>query len=306
MARTGPYQAYLDGQPPRPRELYWSANDRTRPEGRERASANSHYLVYEEADVERLRLKPATRIIEHRRPADWNPDETIVRSERVPDEPGEVRRLQIIAAWDSWEAEREALFQSSGLDAANDVIDAASEVINAIEDAILQFEPLSVQGLLAKARWIADRPHVEFYLAPLFRDLRSAALARVPQPIGDDQTLLHAAAEFRRVDTLQIQLCAAYDCDCDDIPGFPETVEPWERTLQRIASTRAESWSGVVTKAEVMKFSTVWDNLDHTERLGDSLAEDILRLAGKTWDPRTSRQERFSPAALAANVTRAA
>ena len=290
-AREVPYQAYPDAVPPRPKALYWIGSDRVRPTGRERVpgSEGSWYYVYDADDIERMRDKPAMTTLEHRRPAPWDPNDTIVRKERVPDEVGEARRVEIIAAWDSWEVAQEAVIESTGLGAANDAVDAASEALNAIEDAILETTPRTVEGLLAKARWVADKPRSDLYLTPLFRDLCAALPSDMPGSLADDGALRDAVAQFREVDFRQLYLCSAYEADCDQIPGYEATEAPWRSALVEIADHPAQTWAGIVAKAEVIKTQSVWHDRDLSESIGDSIAEDVLRLAGRSWDPKLNR-----------------
>ena len=111
---------------------------------------------------------------------------------------------------------------------------------------------------------------------------------------GDDAgaRLLAIAAEFHRVDDLQMDLCARYHRDCEDIPGYAETEAPWRSALEGIADCPAPSWAGLATKAGVLKSRTVYADRMAFEDIADSLVEDILRLAGRTWDERSNRVPR--------------
>ena len=243
--------------------------------------------------------------MEHRRPAPWDPNDTIVRKERVPDGVGEARRVEIIAAWDAWEAAQDAVIESSGLNAANDAVDATSEAMNTIEDAILATSPHTIDGLLAKARWIADKPRSDLYLTPLFRDLCASLPSDMAGSLADDGELQDVVAQFRDIDFQQIYLCSTYDRDCDQIPGYEATEAPWRSALVQIADYPAQTWAGIVAKAEVIKTQSVWQDRDLSESIGDSIAEDVLRLAGRSWDPKLSRVGLALPI-VPADATRAA
>lgn len=184
-ASNAPRDAYFSVVPPRPRALYWSANDPTRPETRVQVpdARGSWHYVYDEVDVDRLRHRPATRVVEHRSPADWNSDDTVVRREIVPDDAGETRRSQIIVVYDGWEAEKAALRDSTGLTIANDLVEATAEVVNDLEDTILREVPNTLSGLQAKARWIARRPKPATLGIHLLRDLCSMPAAEVAAPV---------------------------------------------------------------------------------------------------------------------------
>lgn len=285
MSRA-PYAAYSAVALRRPDALYWRAGDRTRPATREPAPDSTTYrFIYVEADVERMRKGQAFTVVEHRSPAPWNIDEVVVRCERVPDPVGEARRVEIVAAWDAWQAEKAAVSESSGLDAANAVSDAASDALSAIEEAIQEYQPATFAGLQAKARWIAANPCPADHARHVLRDL----CAMAPPSDADDAPLLAAVAEFCRVDDLQDYLCRTYHADTDDIPGYAETEAPWSDWLDQVADRPALTWGGIVAKAATMKRHTVHHDQHKSDMIGESLAEDILRLAGQTWDERSNR-----------------
>jgi hypothetical protein len=270
----------------RPYALRWRAEDRTRPQTKEKAPGDTGYfLVYAEADVERMRNKHAVTVVEHRSPAPWNVDEVVIRGERLPDPVGEARRLEIVGAWDAWVAEQAMVAESSGLNAANVLVDEKSEAAYAIERAIWDYNPITFAGLQAKARWIAATPAPSKHAKYLLRDLCSMG----PASDANDAPVLAAVAEFCRLDDLQDHLCRTHNADTDDIPGYAATEEPWQAWLDAVAERPALTWEGIVAKAATMKRHTVNHDLHASDCIGESLAEDILRLAGRTWDERSNR-----------------
>jgi hypothetical protein len=230
-----------------------------------------------------MRDKHAVTVVEHRSPAPWNVDEFVIRCERVPDPVGEARRLEIIAAWDAWQAEQAAVRASSGLDAANAIGDATSDAAYAIEEAIWNYQPSTFAGLQAKARWIASTPLAAEAAKHLLRDL----CAMAPPSDADDAPLFAAVAEFCRIDDLQDHLCRTNHADTDDIPGYAETEAPWHAWLDQVADRPALTWDGIVVKAATMKRHPVHHDQNNSDMIGESIAEDILRLAGRTWDERS-------------------
>ena len=104
----------------------------------------------------------------------------------------------------AWHAEVLRLDAQIEAEPDDDAVDAVSEALNAIEDAILETTPRTVEGLLAKARWVADKPRSSMYLNPLFRDLCGAIPSDLPASLGGDKALRDAVAQFRDVDFQQV------------------------------------------------------------------------------------------------------
>lgn len=92
-------------------------------------------------------------------------------------EAAEVRRREIVGAWDGWQEERRALADRLGLTAANDVCDRASDVVEAVEMGIMDHVPATLAGFRAKAAWIASTKQPEEWCIVLMQDL--AGIERV-------------------------------------------------------------------------------------------------------------------------------
>ncbi len=74
-----------------------------------------------------------------------------------PDPEAEMRRAEILAAWEGWEADCTAVEVRMGVPAADAAMDAAGEIFEEIETAITKFSARTVPGLAAKAAWIIER-----------------------------------------------------------------------------------------------------------------------------------------------------
>ena len=146
------------------------------------------------------------------------------------------------------------------------------------------------------------------YLNPLCSVIsaaRSRPTCRAPWP--DDGALRVVVAQFRDIDFQQLYLCSAYDCDCDQIPGLRgDGSRRGGQPSYRSPTYPAETWAGIVAKAEVIKTQSVWHDRDLSESIGDSIAEDVLRLAGRSWDPKLNRVGLTLPIAPARREARAA
>ena len=161
---------YDAAKPPRPTTLYWRGLDRTPfPTLREKVPGRESYrLLYEQEDIDAMRAKAEPSMMMSTGPATslegsglaWRPDTAAI-----------AREDEILAAWDSWQAEKATVRDSSGLTAIDDLIETQSEVFDAIVDKILDYQPGTFEGLQAKARWIASTPNAKGYAKHLMRDL---------------------------------------------------------------------------------------------------------------------------------------
>ena len=97
-------------------------------------------------DVERLRAAgPVMGLI-------WSEDGRPLPLERNPR--GEARRLEILAAYDAWKAEKRALSDRIGLTAAEAEDDRLYTAVWSLRDTIRGTRPITITGLCAKARWV--------------------------------------------------------------------------------------------------------------------------------------------------------
>ena len=96
-------------------------------------------------DVERLRAAgPVMGLV-------WSEDGRPLPLERNPR--GEARRLEILAAYDAWKAEKRALSNHIGLTAAEAEDDRLYTAVWSLREAIRGTRPVTITGLCAKARW---------------------------------------------------------------------------------------------------------------------------------------------------------
>ena len=149
-------ELFHTGVPERPTALVWRRGDFTRTSyglGCTNPTSDPDTRYYETRGVEWLRkVQPGPQ---------WPPT-------------AEARRREIVEAHDVWRAERRAYSDRIGLSAANEACDLQSEVASDIEIAICGFMPTTLDGLRAKARWIASSPQAEEWAAFLLRDLCGA------------------------------------------------------------------------------------------------------------------------------------
>ena len=87
----------------------------------------------------------------------------------------EARRREIVEAYDRWQAAHTAYADRIGLTGANDACDQQSDAVSDIEVAICGYVPMTLDGLRAKARWIASSPQADEWAAFLLRDLSGVA-----------------------------------------------------------------------------------------------------------------------------------
>ena len=83
----------------------------------------------------------------------------------------EARGCEIVEAFDRWQAARTAYADRIGVTAATGACDRQTDVVSEIEIAICGYVPMSLDGLRAKARWIAASPQADEWAAFLLRDL---------------------------------------------------------------------------------------------------------------------------------------
>ncbi len=200
-AADGPLLAYEAATPDTPPALVWRPADNTpRATGLEIvAGSPTGYAAYTAADIAKLRVfSPPARREETREPAPWGGDDQILRVKKVPDERLITRCAEIVATSDAWEAEKEALRDSTGYTAALAAERAASERVSEVATAILDMVPHTFAGLQAKARWIEGEDASDDWSGRVLRDvlamptavvlpasnLRPASLARLTFPAG--------------------------------------------------------------------------------------------------------------------------
>ena len=93
----------------------------------------------------------------------------------VFDDRRDKRRDEIIAAYDAWHAERDALMERIGLTAADAECDAGADRLADIEVRIMNLPPRSLAGLAAKARWLKDTCDVELVADQIIEDIFALA-----------------------------------------------------------------------------------------------------------------------------------
>ncbi len=157
-ATEAPLGAAMDrlvaATPPRPDALVFRFRDYEHDlggsRGRERKPNGDWLAFYTDADVGRLRIAPAIL-----RPAMVGDDVDPVPMELDPE--GEVRRREIVEAYDRWVAACRRAANEVGFTVASEAEDAAADVWSAAEDAVRLCQPWTLAGLARKATWVANR-----------------------------------------------------------------------------------------------------------------------------------------------------
>lgn len=127
-----------------------------------------HYFT--PGDVERLRAAgPGATVI-------WSTDGRPMPTGQNPR--GEARRLEILAAYDAWQGEKQALSDRVGLTAAEAEDDRLYEAVWSLRDAIRDTSPATLAGLCAKAKWALTLDDREDENEQVVRDLAAFGQAR--------------------------------------------------------------------------------------------------------------------------------
>ena len=106
---------------------------------RGRQSDGTTGLIYDEVEVEQIRSGSL-------RPRWMNSDEL--------DRVAVARKAEVLTAYDTWKAKREALADRLGLPDAEEKASAAYAVVERLEKEIMAFRPTTLTGFVLKARWI--------------------------------------------------------------------------------------------------------------------------------------------------------
>ena len=81
------------------------------------------------------------------------------------------RRAEILAAYDAWKAECDAVADRTGSSAATAKADAACDVVEDIELEILEQKPSTLAGFVAKAQWVVAQHSTEDWAETIVLDL---------------------------------------------------------------------------------------------------------------------------------------
>ena len=119
------------------------------PGGKVRLPNGNYRAFWRDEDVEALKRAPL--------PTRWAIDKADAPPRREPDPDGEARHREIIAAYDAWRAGRKAVEDAVGFTAATMADHEAGRALTAAEDALEACRARTIQGLAAKAAWVADR-----------------------------------------------------------------------------------------------------------------------------------------------------
>ncbi len=197
----------------RPAELYWRATDGPVPSGREDLPNGNLRCYYREADIDAMRTASAPVCLSTG-PAD-SPEGAGLAAR--PDVRAADRRAKILAAWDAWQAEIEAVRDRTGATAACKAASVAWERSEKLEDALMAIVPMTQAGLVAKARWLTDKGWDKDYLGELalkiVKDIASSSAVAFEAPVADnghapDRRALEAYAEWldmeRRLLTIEL------------------------------------------------------------------------------------------------------
>ena len=144
----------MRSRPPRPEALRSGFMDHCHglgaaPRGKVRLPNGNYRAFWRDEDVEELKLAPL--------PTRWAIDKADAPPRREPDPDGEARRREVIAAYDAWRADRRLVEDAVGLTAATLADDEVGRVLTAAENAIEACRARTIQGLTAKAAWVAAR-----------------------------------------------------------------------------------------------------------------------------------------------------
>ena len=141
-------ERFKAGVPPRPEaltETFSDILDHITSTGRDKYPDGRPWPYFTPGDVERLRAAgPVMGLV-------WSEDGRPLPLERNPR--GEARRLEILAAYDAWKAEKRALSNRIGLTAAEAEDDRLYTAVWSLREAIRGTRPVTITGLCAKARW---------------------------------------------------------------------------------------------------------------------------------------------------------
>ena len=116
------------------------------------------------------RLPPPTWRRWDSEPAPWD-NEEITRFVDLPDPRRVARLAEILAAYDAWDADKQALADRIGLTAATAEDDRLYEIVWDLRDTIRDTTPATLAGLGAKARWAMGLDDAEEENEAIVRDL---------------------------------------------------------------------------------------------------------------------------------------
>ena len=84
------------------------------------------------------------------------------------------RHAEVVAAFDAWDDEVDALYDRTGMKAADEEDDRLFSAVALAEQAVLDAVPVALDGFQAKARWMMARGGWEKHAAVMVRDLCGA------------------------------------------------------------------------------------------------------------------------------------
>jgi hypothetical protein len=108
----------------------------------------------------------------------------------------------------------------------------------------------------------------------------AAAKPDSPAPPLPDRDLADAHQEIKDLDQKISATINQHGDDATERPDYLKFEDERYDAIERLSSTKAQSWEGAAAKASTLKMREVLQDYSRTKVLAESLADDVLRLSG--------------------------